>query len=141
MEANRRMMYGGERTEYQGLDGYASAPRRSPWQQGGKNPTETDQAYVNRLTPFLQNLTDTLDPKTLSVVASEYNSAVERLNDGQQTHEQLRERIENRSTGYGVGIMGATPQVTQFAPNTTGMPTSGIEIAAMLRQREAERRG
>jgi hypothetical protein len=91
--------------QYAGLGAYTTT-RKSPWQQGGKTPGESDQAYVNRLKGHVQHLAETLPAAELEVVAAEYNAAVQRL-EGGQTHTQLREQLDSRTSGTGVGIMGA----------------------------------
>jgi hypothetical protein len=145
---------------------YVEAPVRDystpPPSKYGHRVSESDYAYVARLKPLLQHLTESLPQAELATVAQQYNDAVTRIEQGggPQTGQQLREQLAARQTGTGRGIYGdATPQqraqaVGRFGgrqveangtasvePISDGRPASVAEISAIMREREQQRQG
>lgn len=145
---------------------YVEAPIRDysarPPSKFAQKAGESDYAYVARLRPMVQHLSETLPQAELAVVAEQYNGAVTRIEQGggPQTGQQLREQLAARQTGVGRGIYGdATPQMRAQAvgrfggrqveangtatvePISDGRPATAAEINAIMREREAARQG
>jgi hypothetical protein len=99
-----RNLYADSRA-YQGLESYASAPMSSKYDQGNLS----DVAYTQKLKPLLQHILEELqdEPELLQRIADQYNAALQRV-EGGQTHEQLGEHLDSRTTGTGVGLGGVT---------------------------------
>jgi hypothetical protein len=139
------------------LEERANAPRPSKWDQ---KLGQSDQDYVSKLKPMLQHLAETLQPDELERVAASYNSAVERLEGGVGTHDQLRAHLTAKADGSGRGIMGSsTPHeraaiVGRFGGRVIDgqghvttealaamTPLSSVEAYSLARQRQAEAAG
>jgi hypothetical protein len=133
------------------LQNYQSAPPKSRYAQG----SESDHAYIQRLTPLLQHLTETLPQDELEAVARSYNEAVMRTERG-TTHAQLREHLDARTAGG--GAMAASPQERAAAlgsrfggreiagqghvtPGSLSarQPASAAQVNTAIREREAQR--
>jgi hypothetical protein len=94
---------------YEGLQSYTSNRPPSKYAQ---RLGESDAGYVRRLQPLLHHLAQSLGEAELAATAESYNAAVTRLEGGTQTHEQLREQLDARVSGTGVGLL---PEASQRA--------------------------
>jgi hypothetical protein len=138
--------------EQKQLQDYAGAARSKYLPRQG----ESDRDYAARLQPLLQHLAEELPEAELAQVAEEYNAAIERLEGGQQTHAALRQQLDSRQSGTGVGIMGASPTERAAMVGRHGgreiegqghrtvetiaasQPISAAQVNQILQQREAE---
>ena len=131
---------------YQGLSGY----RQEKPSQFEQAPGESDAAYTARLRPFLQHLTESLPAAELDAVAKSYNEAITRLENGGETHDELRARLAQSYPGSGglssglgstsvaangIGIFGsASPQERAQALGSRGHGIRDIPAQGQLRR-------
>jgi hypothetical protein len=140
------------------LEERANAPRPSKWEQ---KLGQSDVDYVSKLRPQLQHLAAHLPAAELERVAGQYNAAVTRLESGVGSHEQLRESLNAKTEGTGIGIMGAAHDraaawgvrhdsrqveangalAMQAGTIAPGAKISSADAYALARAREAEQRG
>jgi hypothetical protein len=136
--AMRQRLYG-DTPAPRTLAEYQSAPRRSKWDQSGTTPNESDIAYCQRIRDWLPRLELSLPADEFQRVVEQYRAALQRIEGGQLTHEQVQAADQARASGSNVGLFGLDFRGRNQAvqPNTSGVPTSSVAIAAMLREREA----
>ncbi len=157
--ANRRPSIYADTPAYLGLGSYT----RSQQSKFLPKPGQSDQDYTSKLRPLLAHLAESLPADELALVTEAYKSAEERLQGG-QTHAQLREQLDNRNSGTGVGVMGAASAQARgaivgsrfggrspvaqgslavralYTPGQ-GQPMTAADAYAIARQRDAERQG
>jgi hypothetical protein len=130
---------------YHGLfSGQYQKARRSKWDQSGTTPNESDIAYTERIRSWLPRLEVHLPADEFQRILAQYQAAVQRIGSEQQTHDQVRDGIQNRVSGHNVGLFGVDRlrENRGMSPmNTSGVPASSAEIYALVRQREEQRRG
>jgi hypothetical protein len=95
------------------LDDYQTQARLSRYEQ---QPHESDQAYVQRMKGIIhRHLPAELPAGEMERVAASWNAAVERVEGGEQSHEELRAHLDGRDQGSGRGIFGAASPAERAA--------------------------
>jgi hypothetical protein len=138
------------------LTDYQSA---SPVSKYAQRPSESDGAYIQRLSPLTKHLKDVLPADELATVAEQFNAAIGRLESDQASHAQLRANQDARGTT--LGVTGLAPQDRAAALGHRGFgertlttnghvqadvladkqPMSNVAVHQLVREREAAQRG
>lgn len=130
--------------QYGGLDSYAGA-KADPL---APRPDESREAYQRRILSVARALPD-----------EEVQARLAAVDERIASHNELRQHLDGRTTGTGIGIMGLSPAdraaaVGRFGgrqveangtatvePLSDGRPASAAEINMIMREREAARQG
>jgi hypothetical protein len=118
----------------------------------GQRQGESDQAFTARLRSVgLQNLAEQLPADELAAVAAAYNAAVERTNSGPGDHDVLRQHLDARQSGTGIGLFGMSAAergaLVQQRPaamtdlDSRSTPMSPAAMRQAMNEREAAMRG
>jgi hypothetical protein len=141
--------------QYQGLGSYARTTRSKHEPRDG----ESAFGYLQRVDrpAYLQHMADELPEDEFARVQAAVEAARQKVAEGVGDHAALRERLENRSSGEGIGLFSMNAKARSAAwnarPNITGQahlgaansaparPASMADVRAAIQASEMAQRG